>query len=112
MVWEVSARQVVIVVDMDGDRANRKAVRMLQAKYSALKNVIVIHALCLGHQVHLLAKEVYARTTALNGLFATVKMMKFGDYKLRAMVAVRKHIRGRLVIIKDKPDPDHRRRAL
>ena len=112
MVWEVSARQVVIVVDMDGDRANRKAVRMLQAKYSALKNLIVIHALCLGHQVHLQATQVYARTTALNGLFATVKMMKFGDYKLRAMVAVRKHIRGRLVIIKDKPDPAHRRRAL
>ena len=112
MVWEVSARQVVIVVDMDGDRANRKAVRMLQAKYSALKNVIVIHVLCLGHQVHLLAKQVYARTTALNGLFATVKMMKFGDYKLRAMVAVRRLIRGRLTIIRSEPDPEHRRRAL
>ena len=112
MVWEVSARQVVIVVDMDGDRANRKAVRMLQAKYSALKNVIVIHVLCLGHQVHLLAKQVYVRTTALNGLFATVKMMKFGDYKLRAMLAVRKLIRGRPIIIRGDPDPAHRRRAL
>ena len=112
MVWEVSARQVVIVVDMDGDRANRKAVRMLQAKYSALKNVIVIHVLCLGHQVHLLAKQVYARTTALNGLFATVKMLKFGDYKLRAMVGVRQLIRGRLFIIRGTPGPEHRRRPL
>ena len=107
-----SFSSVVIVVDMDGDRANRKAVRMLEEKYRGRKNVLVVHVLCLGHQIHLTAKQIYARSTALNGLFAAVKIFRFADYKLRAMVAVKDLVKGRLKIVRAEPDPAHRRRAL
>lgn len=104
---------VWLIVDIDAHSANRSYVKLLAAKYDVpgCGNVIVVWALCCGHQLHLSAKPLYNKSCAVSPMFGLVKMCKQAVYKMRIIEAIRQLVRDRFRVLPGQPVPEHRQRA-